>query len=136
MIAPLLFPGNSTNGPLTCPQPDCDEGMSITHTLDRAIDLSDGLDDLSGPEHAYSQTWSVGCNAGHVLLLPLGDEGGRFGTCPHCGDPGHQPAYAAQECDDHVDDLRRLRQLLKVPERLAVYCRLPACGSDGTAAHP
>lgn len=90
-----------------CPMPGCTMPLHISVSAGRPVHTDDtaeeiGFDKLSD---AYTATWTIGCEDGHVVLLPQfhGDDYEQFGEpCKYTegDDPcGH-------------DDLARLRGLL------------------------
>lgn len=85
---------------VTCPMPECAAGLHLTWTLRRPVlagDINANYHSLPATDDAYTATWQVNCEDGHVVLIP-GDP-----ACP-CGD---------DDCDhedfDASDDLRTFR---------------------------
>lgn len=94
-----------------CPMPGCGEEVFITWTAVRTLYRSDSATVLASPAVADALTWSVGCAAGHVLLLPIdhgrdGDDtlGGECYDCAPDEGESNRPVYH--------DDIGRLRNLL------------------------
>lgn len=56
---------------LTCPMPDCVEVLFIDYSCQRGVYLGDMNEQpVTHPGDAHTQSWSVRCVAGHVVLLP------------------------------------------------------------------
>jgi len=84
--------------------PLCGANLYITWELCRPVFTDDTTEDLRKPEDAYTEGWQIGCEEGHVVLLPLtgGNDYERFGDT---------------DDDDEVPpekrDLARLHALIK-----------------------
>lgn len=93
-----------------CPMGDCTEDLYIEHHSSRPVFTDDTAADLADPAGAYTATWSIGCAAGHVVLVPVdhaGDTevfGAEHDTSP-AGDPDETCVH---------DDLGRLHRLAGV----------------------
>ena len=112
----------STNDPLPCPMPGCDEQLILTWESLLSLYRDDVVEadavDMSAfaPEKAETGTWRVECLAGHVVLLP--DPSGC--PCPSVDQEGptctHDPDdYEWTDEGPHVfrrNDLNRLTALL------------------------
>lgn len=100
--------------PLTCVLPDCTADLHLNWTLSRPLYVGDRPASLPEPGDAYTSTWEVACEEGHVLLVP------GHSLCP-CGDD-----ECAHTDFDGSDDLRTFRahdlaRLLKTLDMLAKH---------------
>lgn len=86
--------GDAAIAGLTCPMPTgpataCTEDLHLVWTMSMGLNLSDVMIPAPiAPSDAWVQSWSVECEAGHVLLVPDGS------GCKH--DDADQPGH---ECD-------------------------------------
>lgn len=90
----------STYESAVCPMAGCDADLYITTTLNRPVFLDDTAEELRDLDGAYSQSWTIGCTEGHVVLLPVS----------HAGDSEIFGACAEDDCDHQ--DLARLHALI------------------------
>lgn len=100
-----------------CPMLGCHQPLHLVWTLSRPIWLSDLTGtDLPNPSDAYTASWRVECEEGHVLLLPDVE-----GMACLCGDDACNGSQGEGHADfDGSDDVRtfravdvkRLRELL------------------------
>lgn len=90
---------------LKCPHPDCDDQVLLDWHLAYAMSTDDVHGDDAEPflelvpPDSHAMTWSIGCAAGHVLLIP-----GLVG-CGCESDCKHDP-----DDYDQSEDARMFRQ--------------------------
>jgi hypothetical protein len=56
---------------LRCPLPGCESPLFIKHTLTYSVWAEDTAAWIGDPINANTRTWQVGCEEGHVILLPV-----------------------------------------------------------------
>ena len=99
-VTDVLFPDRDPLDVVLCKQPGCGEPLYMERTISYGIGASDTVHYLQQGEHTSS--WSVGCTAGHVVLLPLDTAGDSY-TFAEC------PVHDDDEHDESCDDMARLR---------------------------
>jgi hypothetical protein len=92
---------------VTCPLPGCDGPLHITWSASRPVFRGDTAADLQDPAGAYTAGWEIGCEEGHIVLLPVKPPGAArdvelFG----------EPDQYDQDYEN-PPDLNRLRTLLE-----------------------
>jgi hypothetical protein len=87
-----------------CPMPGCDGTLYITWHATRPVFLEDTVENLRDPANAYTASWEIGCENGHIVLLPVVDRDEIiFGE-------------SDEEADPELDDLKRLHALINQTE--------------------
>jgi hypothetical protein len=89
---------------LTCPIQGCGEVLYITWKYTRPVFAQDTTRDLADPENAYTGGWEIGCEDGHVVLLPVNAVGAAHDMETFGG---------SDDDEDRTEtDLNRLHQLV------------------------
>lgn len=98
-----------------CSLPGCGEPLHITWTGSRAIYLDDTADMIRDPAGALTTSWQIGCEGGHVILLPpdTAEDSYEFACLCVCN-PDYPDPEAERMCPHN--DMDRLRAVLLAPE--------------------
>lgn len=91
---------------LTCTIKDCASPLHLIWTTSAPL-FTDICDDVPTPAEAYTRSWQVECEEGHIVLLPS-----DHGCCP-CGVEACNGAEAGEGHDDFDcpgDDTRTFRK--------------------------
>lgn len=100
-------PGARLFAQASCSLPGCGKALHIEHDLSRPVYLSDTAQDLADVTEAYTSSWRVVCEGGHVLLLPVDSavDTYTFGQCT-CDDTADPDGFCGHT------DLHRLRVVI------------------------